>query len=135
MISFSTFGRSLRHAVRGLGDIARAEQSFRLQLVVAVLIFVLTFFVGLDQWEKILLILLVAAVLVLEIVNTILERIADAVEPRVSPMVREIKDMMAGAVLITALTSAVVGSMILGPHILKIFDELRETVWYTFGNF
>ncbi|KKW28284.1 MAG: Diacylglycerol kinase [Candidatus Uhrbacteria bacterium GW2011_GWD2_52_7] len=135
MISFTTFGRSFRHAIRGLGDIARAEQSFRLQLIVALLILVLTFFVDLDQWEKILLILLVAAVLVLEIVNTILERIADAVEPRVSPMVREIKDMMAGAVLITALTSALVGFMILGPHILTIFDELRETVWYTFGNF
>jgi len=135
MISFTTFGRSFRHAIRGLGDIARAEQSFRLQLIVALLILVLTFFVDLDQWEKILLILLVAAVLVLEIVNTILERIADAVEPRVSPMVREIKDMMAGAVLITALTSALVGFMILGPHILTIFDELREAVWYTFGNF
>ena len=79
MISFTTFGRSFRHAIRGLGDIARAEQSFRLQLIVALLILVLTFFVDLDQWEKILLILLVAAVLVLEIVNTILERIADAV--------------------------------------------------------
>lgn len=113
--------------MRGLGDIAAAEQSFRLQLVVGAAIVALMFVVDLASWEKVLLVLLIAAVLVLEIVNTILERIADAVEPRVSPMVREIKDMMAGAVLITALTAAIVGVMILGPHLYP--------VWYTLFSF
>ncbi|MCR4311769.1 MAG: diacylglycerol kinase [Candidatus Uhrbacteria bacterium] len=135
MMSITSFHRSLRHALRGLGDVARAEQSFRLQMVVAAAIAVLTLFVDLDAWEKILLILLVAAVLVLEILNTILERIADAVEPRVSPMVREIKDMMAGAVLITAVTSMLVGVMILGPHVLPIVRQMGGMVWYTLISF
>lgn len=126
-MSFRTVIKSFRHALRGLGDIAAAEQSFRLQIVVGTLIVVLMFVVDLAMWEKVLLVLLIAAVLVLEIVNTILERIADAVEPRVSPMVREIKDMMAGAVLITALTAAIVGVMILGPHLIP--------VWYTLFSF
>ncbi len=135
MISVKTFVRSLRHATRGLGDIARAEQSFRLQLIAAIAIVILTLVVDLAGWEKILLILLIAAILVLEIVNTIFERIADAVEPRVSPMVREVKDMMAGAVLITAATSVVVGVMIFGPHILPILRQLGELMWYTVRSF
>lgn len=127
MMSLRAMINSFRHALRGLGDIAAAEQSFRLQIVVGAAIIVLIFVIDLASWEKVLLVLLVSAVLVLEIVNTIFERIADAVEPRVSPMVREIKDMMAGAVLITAITAAVVGTMILGPHLLAL--------WYTLTSF
>lgn len=123
MMSLQAFARSLKHALRGLADVARAEQSFRLQLSAAVLIIALMVLVDLATWEKVLLVLLIAAVLVLEIVNTILERIADAVEPRVSPMVRDVKDMMAGAVLITAVTAAIVGVMILGPHLYGILTE------------
>lgn len=120
MISFKMFGKSLRHALRGLRSVAAEEQSFRLQLTAAVVVLVLIPFIDLATWEQVLLVLLVAAVLVLEIVNTILERIADAVEPRVSPMVKDVKDMMAGAVLITALTAGAVGAMILVPHLAPI---------------
>ena len=122
-MSIRTFLRSLKHAARGLADVAAAEQSFRLQFAAAIVILVLMLLVDLATWERVLLVLLVAAVLVLEIVNPILERIADAVEPRVSPMVRDIKDMMAGAVLITAVTAVAVGGMILGPHVYGILAE------------
>jgi diacylglycerol kinase len=54
--------------------------------------------------------------MVLEIVNSIMERFADAVQPRMSSMVREVKDMMAGAVFLTALTAAAIGIMIFYPH-------------------
>jgi diacylglycerol kinase len=126
MISLKTFGKSLRHAFRGLKSVAMGEQSFRLQLIAAVAVYALIALISLAVWERVLLILLVSMVLVLEILNTILERIADAVEPRVSPMVKEIKDMMAGAVLITAVTTAVVGLMILLPHLDAILEEVAK---------
>ena len=120
------FARSVRHAWRGLLDVARAEQSFRLQLAASGLVVVLAFTLPLVSWERILVILLCSAVLVLEIVNSIMERFADAVQPRLSSMVREIKDMMAGAVFLTSLTALVIGIMIFYPHFVDIVCAILQ---------
>lgn len=116
MSRFRLFLRSLRYAVRGIQDVARTEQSFRLQLAISFFAVGLAVLLPLAVWERILVILLCCAVLVLEIVNSIMERFADAAHPRLSSMVREIKDMMAGAVLLTAATAGIVGAMIFLPH-------------------
>lgn len=120
MLSFRLFLKSIRHAWRGLRDIARAEQSFRIQLFMAAIVLVCVTVLPLDVWERILLVLLTVSVLVLEIVNSIFERLADAVHPRLHPMVREIKDMMAGAVLLAVITAAGVGAVIVFPHIFAL---------------
>jgi len=124
MISFKRFGKSLTYAMRGLRLVARNEQSFRIQLIGAACIFVLLAVLPLATWEQVLLILLVAAVLVLEVINSIFERISDAMKPRLSPVVKEVKDMMAGAVLLTACTSVVVATMILWSY----FEEFLSKV-------
>ena len=113
MISIRSFFRSFRNALRGLGELFKTEQSFRIQVLATMVVGVLLVVLDLAAWQRILLILLCAAVLVLEIVNSIIERVADAVQPRLSPMVRDVKDMMAGAVLLTAITALVVGIAIL----------------------
>ncbi len=120
MNSLKHFFRSVRHALRGLIDLFRQEQSFRLQVLIAILVLLLTVVFPLEMWEQILIVLLCAAVLILEILNSLMERFVDALQPRLSSMVREVKDMMAGAVLITALTSAVVGGIIFYPHIYNL---------------
>lgn len=121
MFSPRLFLRSFRNAWRGLCDIAQTEQSFRIQMVCGIGVGILASILPLDTWERILLFLLIMGVLVLEIVNSIFERLADAVHPRLHPTVREIKDMMAGAVLLAACTAAVVGGIILFPHIFAYF--------------
>lgn len=120
MPSLRLFTKSIRHAWRGLKEVACAEQSFRIQLFMAVMVLVCVIIFPLEVWERILLVLLTVSVLVLEIVNSIFERLADAVHPRLHPMVREVKDMMAGAVLLAALTAAAVGAVIVFPHIFAI---------------
>ncbi len=117
MISIKRFRNSLQYATRGLRFVARQEQSFRIQLLMAVGVLALIFVLPLATWERILLILMISAVLVLEVINSIFERISDAMKPRLSPVVKEVKDMMAGAVLITAITSIVVAVMIFWSYI------------------
>jgi len=130
MISLRLFLKSLRHAWRGLCDVAREEQSFRLQLVVGAAVVLCVITLPLLVWERILLILLVVSVLVLEIVNSIFERLADAVHPRMHPTAREMKDMMAGAVLLVACTSLVVGCVIIFPHLFSLFcTSALSGVW------
>jgi diacylglycerol kinase len=111
------FLRSLKHASAGLHSVALREQSFRLQILASIVVLAAIIFLDLAIWQKILLILLICAVLVLEVINSIFERISDALKPRLSPVVKEIKDMMAGAVLLTAITSVIVALMIFWPYL------------------
>ncbi|MEK7459268.1 MAG: diacylglycerol kinase family protein [Patescibacteria group bacterium] len=133
MISPRTFFRSLRHALRGLRDVARSEHSFRVQLLAATVALVLAFVFPLAVWQRIVVMLLSAAVLVLEVMNTIVERLADAVAPRLSHIVREVKDMMAGTVLLVSITSAVVGVIIflpfVAPLLTTLFAQLRTVLY------
>ncbi|MDP2631871.1 MAG: diacylglycerol kinase family protein [Candidatus Uhrbacteria bacterium] len=121
MISIKKFFKSFKYAFRGLKTVARQEQSFRIQLVGAVVIIGVMFLLPLSAWEHILLILMIAAVLVLEVINSIFERIADAMKPRLNPVVKEIKDMMAGAVLLTSVTAVIVAILIFKSYLLDFF--------------
>jgi undecaprenol kinase len=130
MISFRAFLKSMKHAWRGICDVAIAEQSFRIQLLISIPVIGCIIVLPLQVWERILVILLLVSVLVLEMLNSILERLADAVHPRLHPTVREIKDMMAGAVLLAALTAAGIGIVIILPHIVNVFCERLESAFF-----
>ncbi len=112
MIRPSSFFQSVKHALRGLKLVTVREQNFRIELCIALIVIVIATILPLDAWEKLLLILMTAAVLVLEILNTIFERISDILKPRLHPIVKEIKDMMAAAVLLTAMTAVIVAVII-----------------------
>ncbi len=126
MIQLRVFAKSLRHALQGLSDIFWAEQSFRIQSFLGLCVIILSVLLPLLTWERILLFLLTAAVLILEILNTIIERVADAVQPRLSPMVREVKDMMAAAVFLTALVALLVGIFIFAPPLYEIVCAILQ---------
>jgi diacylglycerol kinase len=67
----------------------------------------------------VILILLIALVLTLEILNTIIEHMVDIVQPRLHESVRTIKDMMAGAVLVSSLGSVIIGLIIILPYLVE----------------
>lgn len=128
-MSFRRLWRSLHYAISGIVRVAEEEQSFRLQMVAAAGVFGLMIVMdSLQIWERVALTFMVLAVLVLEIVNSIFERMIDAVSPRISPMVKDIKDMMAGAVLLTAIAAAMVGYLIFWPHIWPTLELLWQSI-------
>ena len=94
----------------------KEENSFRIQLAVSLVVGVLIFLLPLRRWERSLLVLAIGAVLVLELLNSIVERFVDMVKPRMHDYVRQIKDLSAAAVLITALTALVLAIIIFWPY-------------------
>ena len=117
---FIRLWRSFFSAGRGLKQIFLSEPNFRLQLLVGVVVFILAWYFPLKNWERILMIILVMAVLVMEILNTTYEYLSDLLKPRLNHYVRAIKDIMAGAVLLTSVGAAVIGLMIFLPYFLQI---------------
>ncbi|MFA6131806.1 MAG: diacylglycerol kinase family protein [Patescibacteria group bacterium] len=121
MVKFRSLFRSFSHALRGIKTLAKTEQSFRLQLLAGVLVVFFAVFFPITAFEKIIVFLLVALVLILEMINSIFERIVDAFKPRLNPIVGEIKDIMAAAVLVASIFSAIIGLIIFFPHIIRLF--------------
>ncbi len=101
----------------GLGVGWREEQSFRVQIVLAVLIVILMFVFPLRYFERAILFLVIGFVLGLELLNSQLEDILDIVEPNHNPKIKRIKDLSAAAVLVAVLVSAIVGLIIFLPYI------------------
>ena len=108
--------QSLRHASRGLLLAFRTERSFRIHVAAALGVVLICLIAPLHRWERALLFLVTASVLVLELVNSMVERLTDLVKPRMHSYVRDIKDMMAAAVLVASIFAAALGVLILWPY-------------------
>ena len=115
-----SFFTSFRHACRGLWTVFRDEKNFRLQTLAGSCAIGSGLFFGIGKTEWFFLLFVIALVLLLEIANTFLERILDLVKPRLHPQVHDLKDMLAGAVLLAAMLSLVVGFWIFGSRIWEI---------------
>ncbi|PJE76704.1 diacylglycerol kinase [Candidatus Uhrbacteria bacterium CG10_big_fil_rev_8_21_14_0_10_48_16] len=124
MIHLGRMGKSFRHATRGVAVVFRSEQSFRIQVFISVWVLFFGYLFQVKMFEWILLVLLIGSVLTLELINSIFERIVDSFKPRIHPIVKDIKDIMAGAVLIASIISAIVGLMIFYPHLFELVSSL-----------
>jgi undecaprenol kinase len=98
-----SFAARLRFAIAGLAYAVSAERSIRTQLlaVVVVLGALLYWRPGPLWWALVLLVS--AAVLAAELLNTAVERLADLLHPQQHPQIRVIKDCAAAAVLVLSI--------------------------------
>jgi undecaprenol kinase len=119
MERLKSFTRSLRHAVNGLSYAIRSEKNFQNEVIVSILVLAAMVYYRVTPSEMIVLFLVIMGVLVMELLNTVMERIADILKPKVHPYVRVIKDLMAASVLVSSLLAVIVGLIIFIPHIIK----------------
>lgn len=112
--------KSFADAARGLKHVFKSEQNFRIQIFTGFVVIAIAFWLPLQVWERILIILLVLLVLLVEILNTVFEYFSDLLKPRLHHYIYVIKDVMAGAVLLTSLVAMVVGLIIFYPHLKSV---------------
>lgn len=124
MSTVTKFLRSFRHARQGLYQAVAMENSFRLHLAIAVVVILILIGLRVKPIESAMIIFLISTILTLELVNTVVERFVDLLEPRVHPYVGVIKDLLAASVLITVVAAAIIGGLILGPYVLAALQAL-----------
>ncbi|MGI5835437.1 MAG: diacylglycerol kinase family protein [Chloroflexota bacterium] len=112
--------RSFQYAYEGICHTFKTQRSFRIQLAIGLAAVGLGLWVGLTPAEWAILTVIISLVLSAEMVNTAIEALADATCPDHNPLIGIAKDVAAGAVLITALGSVVVGLFLFGPYILEL---------------
>ena len=110
---------SFRYAAQGLGYAFLTQRNFRIHVVTGLVVFGLATWLQLDLIRLAVLVLTVAAVLVLELLNTAMEAAVDlAVGRRYHPLARIAKDCAAAAVLTAAISSLLIALLLLLPPIL-----------------
>ena len=119
MIRMKRLFKSFGYAFRGLKKTYREEQNIRVQVIVGILVLLFAFFVGLNRIEFSIIIFLVILVMLMELANSAVERIADVLKPRINTYIKEIKDIMAAAVLLASIMSVIVGLIIFWPYLIK----------------
>lgn len=109
---------SVTHAFRGIAVVIRGERNFRIHCIALLMVIVLAAAVRLRAWEWALLVLVAGMVLVLELVNSAMERLLDLLKPRLHVYARDVKDVMAGATLVAAFVAVVVGCIVGVPYLV-----------------
>jgi len=113
--------KSFTHAFRGIGVLIKSTHNFWIHIFCAIVVIILGFLLRITHIEWILIIFSVGFVMVTEAINTALEIDIDLTSPNYHPYARDIKDVAAGAVLISAITALIVGLLIFFPKILAMY--------------
>lgn len=101
------FARSFRHAIDGVLDAYRSQRHMRVHFVFMVLNAILALVYKLDAVEVALVFVAMSLVVFAEMINTVIEATLNMVTETYHPIARFVKDVSAGAVLVTALNALV----------------------------
>lgn len=116
---------AFRHAFSGLGYVLRTQKNAWIHASATVLVIVLAFWLGLDPLRWAILIFAIGLVWLSEAFNTALEAFIDLVIPDTHPLAGIAKDTAAAAVLIAAITAAIIGILVLGLPLLQRLISFR----------
>ena len=105
-------------AINGIVHAFRTEGNFKIQLAATVVVVLLGLFFNITQAEWLVIILCCMMVLALELFNTAIEKLCDMISKDFHPVIKIVKDTAAGAVLVSAVGSAVAGAVIFVPLII-----------------
>ncbi|HEX4084294.1 MAG TPA: diacylglycerol kinase family protein [Chthoniobacteraceae bacterium] len=112
--------RSFRHAIRGVCRMIHCQHNAWIHSAATVIVIGAGWVLHLSRADWCWIILAISIVWTAEALNTAFEFLADAASPDFHPLVRDAKDVAAGAVLITAIAAAVIGCLVLWPYIFKL---------------
>ena len=112
-----SFDKSLGYAWQGIIACIKKERNIKIHLCMMVLVIVCGFIFHLTYFEWIICIVLFGLVISLEVLNTAIEAVVDLCSPNIHPLAKLAKDAAAGAVLVSAITAAIIGLMIFIPKI------------------
>jgi len=113
-------GIGLKFALNGI-RLGCSQRNFIIQSVISGLVVMAGFIFQLTMVEWCIVLICIAGVLSLELLNSVIELIVDQISPEYSVFAKQAKDMAAGAVLIGAVVSAIIGLIIFIPKLIDLY--------------
>jgi len=110
--------KSFRYAFSGILHSLYHEANFRIQIAITIFAVIGGIYYQINATEWSVLIISFASLLSAEVLNTSIENFIDFVIPKKSEVVRIVKDLAAGFVLINAVSCLIILFIIFGKYIL-----------------
>jgi diacylglycerol kinase (ATP) len=115
---------SFNAAIEGFFYVIKTQRNMRIHFLLGIFILLLGIFLNFTPQEMMTLILTIALVLSAEMINTAVELIVDIiVKMEFHPIARIIKDVSAGAVLLTAIAATIVGYLLFAGKVPFTVEE------------
>lgn len=115
---------SFKYAFSGIMESYKSEQNLKIHTVIASLVIILGFILKISYFEWLVCLVLIGLVLMAEFFNTSIEHTVDLVTIEKKPLAKAAKDTAAAGVLMFAIISAVIGSIIFIPKLITFIGGL-----------
>ncbi len=105
------------YAYKGAVTLIKTEDSIKVQLIIAIVVTALGFYLDLTATQWSLQFFAIGLVLTAEGLNSAIEAIADFIHPDFHVKIGHIKDIAAGAVFFAAIIAVIIGLIIYVPYL------------------
>lgn len=111
--------RSFKHAFSGLAYVLRTQKNAWIHTLATISVVLIAIWLQTTPTDFAILIITIGTVWTAEFINTSLEAVVDLASPEKHPLAKVGKDVGAAAVLIAAISSIIIGLIILGPALVE----------------
>ncbi|UFJ43148.1 diacylglycerol kinase family protein [Brevibacillus humidisoli] len=118
------FWRSFGYACAGLLHTVKTQRNMQIHVAAALLTLLGAWWLDISRTDLLLVFFAIGLVMALELVNTSIEAAVDLVTEEWHAKAKIAKDAAAGAVLLAALTAAVIGLWVYGPPLVARLSSL-----------
>lgn len=116
--------QSFGYAGRGIKSVFGSEVNMKIHSVVIIIVVICGFVFNINVTEWIMCLLCIGLVVGAEMMNTAIENVVDLASPDFHPLAAKAKDIAAGAVLICAIISVLIGLLIFIPKVWNFVGGL-----------
>lgn len=117
-----TFFDSVKNCLDGINYVLANEKNFVREIFLGICAVLMSYFLGISRIEWIIVILLINFVLIMELLNTALEKVVDLYTTKYNAIAKVVKDVASASVFLMSLFSAVIGFLIFFPYIIELLE-------------
>lgn len=110
--------KSFQYAFEGFRQFFLRDHNAIIHAIATIVVIVMCCFIKLSSTELLFIAIAIGLVWMAELFNTAIEKLCDVVCPQKNPAIKFIKDLSSAAVLVTSVTSVVIGCIIFIPKFL-----------------
>jgi diacylglycerol kinase (ATP) len=103
---------SFNYAISGIKLMFNSEHNSWIHFIATIIVILLGFLFNVSKIEWCFLIIAIGMVLIAEIFNTSIERLANRVDEKFCPLIKESKDLAAGGVLISSIVAIIIAIIV-----------------------
>jgi diacylglycerol kinase len=118
--------KSFTYALAGIKAVFISETNFKMHVLAAIVAtaFGVALKIAAIEWG--IIIFCMVLVISMEMINTAIEKLCDVVHKEAHPVIKIIKDIAAGVVLVAAASSLIIGGIIFWPKIIMYFKLFKH---------